>query len=185
MDEHEWLTNDDPAALLAYLAGKVSERKLRLWACACCRLAVVGGTQDGWSVFWEDGEALADGLEPPHHSETWLTNPVAEIIQTITTFRPHLMDYAFESALARCVFGNPFRPVAIDPAWRTPTVVALAQAAYEERSLPSGVLDRDRLLILADALEEAGADVVLLEHLRSAGPHVRGCFVVDTVLGRE
>jgi hypothetical protein len=85
--------------------------------------------------------------------------------------------------LLRCVFGNPFRPVAVAPAWRTPAIVALARAASAERHLPSGHLDAAGLLVLADALEEAGAtDARLLGHLRSAGPHVRGCHAVDAVL---
>jgi hypothetical protein len=64
--------------------------------------------------------------------------------------------------------------------------VALARAAYDERHLPSGHLDPARLLVLADALEEAGAtDARLLGRLRSAGPHVHGCHAVDAVLGKE
>jgi hypothetical protein len=86
--------------------------------------------------------------------------------------------------LLRCVFGNPFRPVAFDPAWRTPLVLSLVEAAYQERLLPSGELDPQRLAVLADALEEAGAEGDLLAHLRSPGPHVRGCFAVDLALGK-
>ena len=63
-------------------------------------------------------------------------------------------------------------------------MVRLARAAYEERELPSGHLDRARLAVLADALEEAGADAELVEHLRGPGPHWRGCFVLDFLLGR-
>jgi hypothetical protein len=86
--------------------------------------------------------------------------------------------------LVRCLFGNPFHPLAVAPAWRTAAVVALARAAYDERHLPSGHLDAARLLVLADALEEAGAtDARLLGHLRSPGPHVRGCHCVDALLG--
>jgi hypothetical protein len=87
---------------------------------------------------------------------------------------------------ARCIFGNPFRPVSVNPAWLTPTVTNLATAAYEERALPSGELDTARLTVLADALEEAGCDNAdILEHLRSPGPHVRGCFALDALLNRE
>jgi hypothetical protein len=87
--------------------------------------------------------------------------------------------------LLRDVFGNPFRPVALDPAWGTPTVLALAEAAYAERLLPSGELDPARLAVLADALEEAScSNPDILGHLRSPGPHVRGCWGVDAVLGR-
>jgi hypothetical protein len=57
-------------------------------------------------------------------------------------------------------------------------------AAYEERELPSGHLNRHRLAVLADALEEAGADAELVGHLRGPGPHVRGCWVVDFLTGR-
>jgi hypothetical protein len=61
---------------------------------------------------------------------------------------------------------------------RTPTVVALATAIYDERAF-------ERTPILADALEEAGlADSAVLEHLRTAGPHARGCHCVDAILGK-
>jgi hypothetical protein len=71
-----------------------------------------------------------------------------------------------------------------DPAWRTPKVASLAEAAYEQRLLPSGELDPARLAVLADALEEVGAGGDLLAHLRSRGPHVRGCWAVDLATGR-
>jgi len=39
--------------------------------------------------------------------------------------------------------------------------------------------------ILADALQDAGCDNEdVLSHGRSEGPHVRGCWVVDMILGR-
>jgi hypothetical protein len=57
-------------------------------------------------------------------------------------------------------------------------------AAYEGRVSPAGGLDADRLAVLADALEDAGcADPDLLAHLRGPGPHVRGCWALDLVLG--
>jgi hypothetical protein len=88
-------------------------------------------------------------------------------------------------SLLRDVFGNPFRPAALDPAWLTPTVTGIAIAAYQERILPSGELDRARLAVLADALEEAGCtDASVLSHLRGPGPHVRGCWAVDLLLGK-
>jgi hypothetical protein len=74
------------------------------------------------------------------------------------------------------IFGNPFRPVSINPAWLTSTVTNLAAAAYGERFLPSGELDHARLAVLADALEESGCDNAdILNHLRGSGEHVRGC----------
>jgi hypothetical protein len=88
--------------------------------------------------------------------------------------------------LARDVFGNPFRAVSLDPSWTTPTVVLLAQAAYNERQMLGYDLDPARLAVLADALEEAGCSGhPVLEHLRDPGPHVRGCWAVDLVLAKE
>jgi hypothetical protein len=91
---------------------------------------------------------------------------------------------AAQVALLRDAIGNPFRQFSLDASWLTPTVVRLAQTAYDERLLPSGELDRERLAILADAVEDAGcADRQILDHLRGPGPHVRGCFALDLVLG--
>jgi hypothetical protein len=88
--------------------------------------------------------------------------------------------------LLRDIFRSPFRPVALFPAWLTPTVTDLATVAYNERALPSGELDTARLAVLADALEETGCSSAdLLSHLRRTGPHVRGCWAVDLLLGKE
>jgi hypothetical protein len=77
------------------------------------------------------------------------------------------------------IFGNPFRPVALDPRWRTADVTGLARTIYEDRAF-------DRLPVLADALMDAGcADEQIIGHCRGPGPHVRGCWVVDLVLGKE
>jgi hypothetical protein len=94
-----------------------------------------------------------------------------------------------QAALLRDIFGPlPFREVPIDPAWLAcnGTVRRLAEVAYNERQLPAGTLDVARLAVLADALEEAGCDDAgLLGHLRSPGPHVRGCAVIDALLGKS
>jgi hypothetical protein len=91
---------------------------------------------------------------------------------------------AAQAALLRCLFGlPPFRPLPrLNPAWLAwegGTVPKLAAAVYEERAF-------DRLPILGDALEEAGCDLAgLLTHLRGPGPHVRGCWAVDLLLGKS
>jgi hypothetical protein len=93
--------------------------------------------------------------------------------------------HASYANLLRDLFGNPFRPVSLAPAWLTPVVLKLAQAAYDNRLLASGLLDNSGLAILADALEEAGCDNAdILSHLRGPGPHVRGCWAVDAILGK-
>jgi hypothetical protein len=85
--------------------------------------------------------------------------------------------------LLRDIFGNPCRPVALNPRWRAPDVLGLARAAYEERDLPAGTFDGGRLAALADALLDAGCeDEMVLAHCRGTRPHVRGCWVVDWIL---
>lgn len=90
-----------------------------------------------------------------------------------------LQESSDQVALLHDIFGNPFRPVAFDPAWRTPTAIALAASMYDAR-------DFAPMPILADALEDAGCDIPdILDHARGNGPHVRGCWVVDLVLGKN
>jgi hypothetical protein len=88
---------------------------------------------------------------------------------------------AAERALVHDVFGNPFRPAALDPAW-------LAGAGGSARPIAQVIYDRRRfedLPVLADALEEAGcANADILHHCRAPGAHARGCWVLDLVLGR-
>jgi hypothetical protein len=87
-----------------------------------------------------------------------------------------------QASLFRDILGNPFRPVFADTswlAWNDDTIPKLAQAIYDDRAF-------DRLPILADALEDAGCDNAdILAHCRGPGPHVRGCWVVDLLLGKE
>jgi hypothetical protein len=81
--------------------------------------------------------------------------------------------------LVRDLFGNPFRPVTSNPVWLTSTVTSLAAGIYHERAF-------DRLPVLADALEEAGCtNADILNHCRRPGEHVRGCWLVDLLLGKE
>jgi len=88
-------------------------------------------------------------------------------------------EWSLHAGLLRDIFGNPFRLVTIDPSWRTSTVTNLAAAIYDERAF-------DRLPILADALEDSGCtNADLLNHCRQAGVHVRGCWALDLVLGKE
>jgi hypothetical protein len=88
-----------------------------------------------------------------------------------------------QTALLRDIFGPlPVRPVAVDPRclrWNYGTVPAIARHIYDERAFHD-------LPILADALDDAGCtNADILTHCRSEGPHVRGCWVVDLLLGKE
>ncbi len=82
------------------------------------------------------------------------------------------------SDVVRDIVGYPFRSIAFSPTWRTATTVAIAAGAYADRAF-------ERLPVLADALEDAGCDSEpLLAHLRGPGPHARGCWALDAVLGK-
>src|SRR5262249_35659739 len=80
------------------------------------------------------------------------------------------------------LFGNPFRPVHVNPswlAWNGGMVSSMAKAVYEEQRF-------DELPIMADALEDAGCDNAdILAHCRGGSEHARGCWVVDLLLGKE
>jgi hypothetical protein len=88
-------------------------------------------------------------------------------------------ELAAQADLLRRIVGNPFRPVTFSPEWRTGTAIALARQMYESREFGA-------MPILADALQDAGCENDdMLSHCRGDGPHVRGCWVVDLVLGKE
>jgi hypothetical protein len=92
--------------------------------------------------------------------------------------RPFIDKVQYRSLLPE-IWGNPFLPASFSVAWRTNDAVALARQMYESR-------DFGAMPILADALQEAGCDNEdILAHCRGDGPHVRGCWVVDLVLGKE
>jgi hypothetical protein len=87
-----------------------------------------------------------------------------------------------QATILREVIGNPFRSLSVDPSirrWNDETPARLAHAIYDEQAF-------DRLPILADALEEAGCtDQDILNHCRKPGDHIRGCWVVDALLGKS
>jgi hypothetical protein len=220
MTEAEWMACTDPAPMLAFLGDRASERKYRLFACACCRniWKLILSESDRKAVEasedYADGrirrKELAETRERARRVEGSLSHwavMAASRPKVAATWIAHLAEdarhqpgihhgYAPSSRpspdqcrLLRDIFGNPFYSVSLHPAvlaWHDATVVRLAQAAYEERYMPAGTLDNDRLAVLADALEEAGCtDQDILGHCRSGGEHVRGCWVVDLLLGKS
>jgi hypothetical protein len=94
----------------------------------------------------------------------------------------HVVESRVQADILRDIIGNPFHLPLVPrshPARNNDTVTRLAAAIYAEHAF-------DRLPLLADALEDAGCtDAKLLDHLRGPGPHVRGCWAVDLILGRE
>ncbi|WP_227254493.1 hypothetical protein [Frigoriglobus tundricola] len=199
--------------MLNYLWSATSERKLRLYGCAACRRiwelmdaasrgAVVASEQfaDGLiseeqldlrsaaaEETYEDAVIDNDDLKAHvTHAASYSSSPslalhvLAEALDAILPAAPGgaTEECAAQADLLRDIFGNPFRPIAINPAWLTSDVLALARGIYDERAF-------DRMPILADALQDAGCDNIdVLNHCRGDGLHVRGCWVVDMVLGK-
>jgi hypothetical protein len=112
-------------------------------------------------------------------NDPWLFTPPAD--DPDRWERTHRDECAAQMLLARDVVGNPFRHVIVKRSWLKwgdGTILNLARSIYDERAF-------DRLAVLADALEDAGCDdAAILGHLRGPGPHVRGCWVLDWILGK-
>jgi len=226
--EAEWLKTSDPSRLLQFVMTRhgplndqlrlqklrIRDRKLRLYACACCRRFIDLLTDERCRKALEVAERYADGLAGQGEREAALMAAVPVFVRLTgrasaaaqaacitclhdpakaadsiagvsgTAAGATKADFrAFRCRLLRCLFGNPFRPLpAVDPswlAWNGGTVAKLAQTIYEERRFAD-------LPILADALEEAGcADATIMTHCRTQMEHVRGCWVVDLLTGRE
>jgi hypothetical protein len=224
MTEAEWLANNEPPEMLQFLGGSASQRKLRLFACACCRriisiLSVQGisslevaerfadqqvSNADCFAAHnaaYQEYEASPSPVEvsKPVLAVAWAAivsrdgypSKFAEIvaenvcrfggawIQGVALTEPQMRERLSHAELIRDIFGNPFRSITFSPEWRTSTAVALAQGMYESR-------DFGAMPILADALQDAGCESAeVFDHCRGPGPHVRGCWVVDLVLGKE
>jgi len=213
MTESEWAVCQEPPKMLEALraSGKASFRKVRLFSVACCRRVWpwLTDTRSRQAVEVAERFAELDGLNPdpvkrmrlmPEVRKAWEAAGanwqlvVGEPFRWATEFSEWAIPKATQpaqerqaqAALLRDIFGPlPFRDVVLDPVWLTATVHSLAIASYQERQLPSGTLDQLRLGVLADALEDAGAAGEIVAHLRGPGPHVRGCFAVDLILGKE
>jgi hypothetical protein len=214
MTEQEWLTATDPDPMMLFGFGKMSSRKLRLFGCACCRPIWRQMSDEKARRVINVVEQFADGqatLDEACFAWIGCKDAQGEASRTarelgLAATRPVLagkVAYAAQSAarvggldpvaiqrcqarLLRDIVGNPFRPGILDRSWRTSIVTNLAQAIYEERQLPSGHFDKERMGVLADALEEAGCDNTdILGHLRGGGDHVRGCWAVDLILDKK
>jgi hypothetical protein len=208
MTEAEWLACTEPTPMLEFLGDRASSRKLRLFAVACCRriwhlltdeasrraVEVAeryadgqvteeqleeAGKRAGWAAAWAahgDAAEAAAWAASRREEEGWpsITAERAGFAET-----QDATERQFQSDLLRDLFGNPFRPATVNPRWLTSTVTAFARTIYEDRAF-------DRMPQLADALERAGCtNADILAHCRQPGEHVRGCWVVDLILGKE
>jgi hypothetical protein len=202
MTEQEWLSCTDPRSMLEWLrtSGRLSERKARLFAVACCRRIWPRLTDERSRMAVEVAERYADGaatnrelrfafscaadayafVAASHTADAQAAAGAANTARPEAHYHGSYMTPREEHPkLLRELFGPlPFRKVHIDPPCLTPAVLTLAQAIYEGRQFQD-------LPILADALEEAGcSDPDILAHCRGPGPHVRGCWLLDLLLGK-
>jgi hypothetical protein len=186
----DWNAATYPQPLLSLIEGKVSDRKLRLFTTACIRIcqgeltsnedqpvAVMERYVDGlvtadevdeaWQAPWSD--ALAEAGRVAQWCQKRRAWPGGTDVEMSTA----------QATVLRCIVGPfLFRPITLDRAWLTPTVTEIAEAIYDDRAF-------DSLPALADALEEAGCNNTdILAHCRQQGPHLRGCWVLDLLLGR-
>jgi hypothetical protein len=196
--------------MLLFIRGKASDRKLRLFAVGCCRRVMNLITRKAHRKAIVVCERFVDGLADDDEctaaferlDQDDTTPGMAHLLEEdafgaaywsiqgcghLICFQPGVdnggeleaLERGVQSHLLRCIFGNPFRPVSFSPAWRTGTALALARQMYDSREFGA-------LPILADALQDAGCDNAdILSHCSGLGPHVRGCWVVDLVLGKE
>jgi hypothetical protein len=208
LTQPQWSDND-PGAILKLLRGRVSDRKVRLFAAACCRTLWPQlsdpRTRNLLDVIerFADGEAGRDELEAARHQHprkciggafavitASQIDPWAAAHATLAWFRGERLKWQGARRRANCqlevpfndIFSPPNPPPVIDAevlAWQKGTVVRLAQAIYDERRFSD-------LPVLADALEDAGCmEEAVLRHCRRQEGHVLGCWLVDRLLGRE
>jgi hypothetical protein len=197
MTEQEWLASSDPRAMVEFLRDKASDRKLRLSLCACCRQEWHHFRDERSRLAIRTAERFAEGEATEDERRTALDQAVeakwelcrqhdfvnaayAQMAEDAVRELAQRYPSYVEARILRDVFGPlPLHAVTLKPAWRTSNVTALAQSIYDDRAF-------DRLPILADALEDAGCDNAdILNHCRSGGEHVRGCWAVDLVLEKE
>jgi hypothetical protein len=222
VDEATWLALADPRAMLLSLRREASDRKVRLFACACCRRiwdllpdeanrGLVAAVEDRPDGTFDDPELNAAlvassrrehecAADPGYWAVKYLgrsfykVSPVEGALAAICHVQRKVSrapgasgvesaagaaEGRSQCALLCDIFGPlPFRPVAVAASWTTSAVIALARGSYDDRRF-------EDLPVLADALEEAGCTAAeILGHLRGPGPHVRGCWVLDLVLGK-
>jgi hypothetical protein len=166
-----------------YADGTISDSELDVAAVAAYDAYREGKVADGYDPESDIHPEYAGHIPFVAHSTTQAADLASEWALSLwLTWDDQRAFCEAHCDLLRCIFGNPFSSLRLDPswlAWNDGRVVKLAQAIYDERAF-------DRMPILADALEEAGCtNADILNHCRSEGEHVRGCWVVDILLRKE
>jgi hypothetical protein len=209
LSEARWLASTNPELMLLHMASyRASERQFRLFACACCRrvweqiTCQEGRTAVQIAEHYADGAATLRELESAHDA-AWqargspATTAAADASQAACGMegawqtashaawawaenRTRAEELEAQARLLRDIFS--FRPPAIDRSWlhsKGGCGLKIAQTVYAERRF-------NDVPILADALEDAGCtNTNILDHCRQPSEHVRGCWVVDLLLGKR
>jgi hypothetical protein len=167
-------SRDHPEEVTANAAHEAAWATTLLSLKAAARETVFGVTK---AVIWEQAVSRFPVMPPQQWDGTRWAG-IDEVAEAALKRCGEKKDEQL-AELIRDIFGNPFRPVTLDPRWLTASVLDLARAIYDERAF-------EWMPILADALMDAGCgheDILL--HCRGNGPHVRGCWVVDLLLGKS
>jgi hypothetical protein len=192
LTEDAWHTGTDALALLNHLHGRATGRKLRLLAAACCRVVPVDVADMRCQVAdvaerVAEGHADLDDLRAAVAvTETPLIRAIARDMDAQAAWEAIRIgqDQGADALgdMIRELFGNPFRPVTVEPTWmrwRDGLIHHMARTIHDRRRF-------EDLPILADALEEAGCDNPdLLSHCRRPGGHVPGCWALDLLTDVE
>jgi hypothetical protein len=177
--EQEWLTTNRPYALRYLIDGKISERKYLLYVVAWVRCSRSQTRNRRELYAAEQAEAAADDHEAIRSQRTTSGQKLLEKLVCLVAGPKYRKDHARHANLLRDIFGNPFRPMSIDPRCLTSSVIDLANGIYSERAF-------DRMPILADALMDGGCDSEeILNHCRADEQHVRGCWLLDLILAKS
>jgi hypothetical protein len=211
--ESEWSASDNPDAMFAHLGSGLSERKKRLFACACCRRLLRRIPDKRARRALEVSERYADGAasrEQLGEAYSWAweifepEEPFTEAVErTCGEELKDVAEIAQEARLDPTLYDDPspadrrftkrerkaqadlIRDIFCGPG--KPPAPDPGWLIPGVLALARGIYEEkafDRLAVLADALEEAGcADQRLLGHLRGPGSHVRGCWALDLTLG--
>jgi hypothetical protein len=205
----EWLAATHPGTLLSFRPGRATDRKLRLFGCACCRLIWEHLPEEWVRQAVETAERYADDLLDEaareaarreanqaiaglRGSRARLAQAAADLLKPRVSvpaavsvaerLRTGLTAHllpARQCALLRDILTNPFQPPRLHPDW-------LTWRDGLVRKLAQAIYEErafERLPILADAFEDAGCtEASILDHLRGPGPHTRGCWLLDRVL---